>query len=93
MVPRQGEHIHFENQSREATFTHNGQRFHWTPKLEVVDETGSVFAELESSKDPKELRVARVRVKSEAVSHRLMDYIALTALIVQVRHDEAKTWF
>lgn len=74
-------------------FTTEGHEYHWNGHEELVDEKGNVLASLSWVTGAKE-KIGKLVIKPGGQHEQhLTDLIVLTALIVQERSDEARSWF
>ena len=85
------DHLHHDERTSKTHFIKNGRKYHWNGQTELVDDlTGTVVAELSYAGD-------REHEKSTLVIHTpesgLTDPIVMTAMMVQERSDEGRSWF
>jgi hypothetical protein len=82
------DHIHHDNLTSLTHFIEDGQKYHWNGQSELVeDATGNVVAQLCPARDNLQHNLV---IKSH---QNLTDQIVMTALMVQERADEAKSYF
>jgi hypothetical protein len=88
------EHLHHDDRARATHFVGNGQKYHWNANAELVeDATGTVLAELSSTKSMHQHKSGRLVIKSTGTLLNLTDPIVMTALMVQERADERRSYF
>jgi len=87
-------HIHHDDRTAGTHFVENGRKYHWNGQTELVEDvTGAVLAQL-SFNNSLDGSSGKLIIKPEAhYDHDLVDPIVMTALIVQERKDENRSWF
>ena len=87
------EHMHYDTATNLTEITGNGRKYSWK-KGELVDEEGVLLAQLHviEREDDNDQRLGTLAVKGRNVQG-LTDAIVVSALLVQERSDENKTWF
>jgi hypothetical protein len=91
-------HVHHDDRQMKASFSNNGSTYQWTGRKghsQLMSQTGEVIAEMAWP-----ARNAHRRQTGKLVIHRadnyaenLTDPILMTALLVQERADETRSWF
>ena len=88
-------HIHHDEHTCKTHFTANGQRYHWNGRIQLVeDKTGTVLAQLSLVSDTHKRNGGKLIIKPEGYfSQKLTDPIIMSAMVVQERFDEGRSWF
>jgi len=86
-------HCHHDEDTRRTHFVKNGRKFSWKNRTQLVDDTGAVVAQMQSNTDPEDRRAGRLVINTEQDSKGLLDPIVMTALMVQERSEEDRSWF
>jgi hypothetical protein len=88
-------HIHHDEHTSKTYFTANGHKYHWNGRTQLVeDQSGAVLAQLSLVNDTYKRNGGKLVIKPEGYSsHKLTDPIVMTAMIVQERFDEGRSWF
>ena len=86
------DHIHHDSRTHATSFMDNGQKYHWNGLELVNDTTGNVLAEMSLAKDTLHHKSGNLVIKAGTWQD-LTDPIVMTAMVVQERDDEAKSYF
>jgi hypothetical protein len=85
-------HVHHDETTRRTHFTKNGRKFSWKNRSQLVDDTGAVVAQMQTFSDPEARRAGRLVINDQE-NRGLVEPIVMTALIVQERSEEDRSWF
>ena len=87
--------MHHDEYTLKTQFTAGGHGYHWNKQTELVDDvTGTVLAQLSLVNDTDSRTGGKLVIKSEALNvENLTDPIVMTAMVVQERFDESKSYF
>jgi hypothetical protein len=88
-------HIHHDEHTSKTHFIVNGQRYHWNGQTQLVeDKTGAILAQMSLVNDTYKRNGGKLTIKPEGYSsQKLTDPIIMSAMIVQERFDEGRSWF
>jgi hypothetical protein len=85
-------HLHHDEDTRRTHFVKNGRKFSWKNRSQLVDDTGAVVAQMQSASDPEARRAGRLVINDQE-NKALVEPIVMTALMVQERSEEDRSWF
>jgi hypothetical protein len=83
--------VYHDDLAAKTHFSGNGHKYHWNGQT-LVDETGAVVAQLSAVVDDPQEITGKLVIKGQH-SQALRDPIVISALLVQSRSDENRTWF